>query len=60
MNEIKIGDVVYLNSAQLMTMTVVSISNGCLNGVYFNSDTKEFKITPKLPIAAVTKVQQEK
>lgn len=58
MNEIKIGDVVYLNSAQLITMTVISITNdGHLFGVYFNSDTKEFKTTPKLPIAAVTKVQ---
>lgn len=56
MNELKVGDVVYLNSEDRMQITVSFIENGYFQGVYFNADSKKFEYTPKLPIATVTKV----
>jgi hypothetical protein len=57
MNELKIGDVVYLNSEDRMQITVSYISDGYLQGVYFNVDSKKIEYTPKLPIATVTKAR---
>ena len=56
MNELKIGDVVYLNSEDRIKITVSYLKNGYLQGVYFNIDSKKFEHTPDLPIATVTKV----
>lgn len=58
MNELKVGDVVYLNSESriCITITYINKSDGALQGVYFNTDSKKFEYTPKLPLAAVTKV----
>lgn len=58
MNELKVGDVVYLNSESriYITVTYIDRNDAALQGVYFNGDSKKFEYTPKLPIAAVTKV----
>lgn len=58
MNELKVGDVVYLNSESriYITVTYINMSDNALQGVYFNGDSKKFEYTPKLPLAAVTKV----
>lgn len=58
MNELKVGDVVYLNSESsiYITITYIDKSDDTLQGVYFNIDSKKFEYTPELPLAAVTKV----
>lgn len=58
MTELKIGDVVYLNSEDRVHMTVVYINSNDneIQCVYYNAGTQEFKYSPKIPIAAVTKV----
>lgn len=57
MNELRIGDVVYLNSESRINITITYISNGdnTCQGTYFNTDSKKFEYTPKFPIATVTK-----
>lgn len=59
MNELKVGDVVYLNSEPRINITITYINKGdnAFQGVYFNIDSKKFEYTPKLPIATVTKVE---
>ena len=59
MNELKVGDIVYLNSESRVHITVTYINSReeKFQGVYFNPDSKKFEFTPTLPIAAVTKEQ---
>lgn len=59
MNELKVGDVVYLNSESrvLITISYIDARENYFQGVYFNPDSKKFEYTPKLPIATVTKEQ---
>lgn len=58
MNELKIGDIVYLNSEKDVTMTVTYINTreNKVQCVYYNTSTQEFKYCPAIPIEAVTKV----
>ncbi len=58
MEELKIGDVVYLNSEDRVQMTVAYIDSRAkyFKGLYFNVDTKKFEYTPDMPLATVTKV----
>ena len=60
MNELKIGDVVYLNSESrvLVTVAYINTREEKFQGVYFNPDSKKFEYTPALPIATVTKKVQ--
>ena len=59
MNELKVGDIVYLNSEPRVYITVTYIDSrgNEMQGVYFNPDSKKFEFTPTLPIATVTKEQ---
>lgn len=54
--ELKIGDVVYLNSEPNVKMTVVYIENGYIQAVFYSSLNNKFDYSVKLPIKAVTKV----
>lgn len=54
--ELKIGDVVYLNSEPNVKMTVVYIENGYIQTVFYSSLNNKFEYSAKLPIKAVTKV----
>lgn len=58
MIELKLGDVVYLNSEDRVHMTVIYINSNDkeIQCVYYSTETQEFKYSPKIPIAAVTKV----
>ena len=54
--ELKIGDVVYLNSEPNVKMTVVYIENGYIQAVFYSALNNKFEYSVKLPIKAVTKV----
>lgn len=56
MNELKIGDVVYLNSEDRVVMTVVWVDEDEVTCAYFNGQTHTF-VQVKFPINAVTKVR---
>lgn len=57
MQDIKLGDVVCLNSETNLPMTVVYVDydSNELQCVYFNTQSFEFTRTPELPIESVTK-----
>lgn len=54
--ELKIGDVVYLNSNPKVKMTVAYIEQGSFQGLYFNEVSNKFEYTVKIPFQAVTRV----
>ena len=54
MNQLKVGDVVYLNSENGVKMTVTSVENGEIQCIYFNSSEQKFVLTPTMPEEAVT------
>lgn len=56
MNELKIGDVVYLDSEDRVDMTVVWVDDFEVTCAYFNGQTHIFEQV-KFPINAVTKVR---
>lgn len=55
MNDIKIGDVVYLNSENRVKMTVSYVGNGQIECIYYNPSTHTFETTITMPIGVVTK-----
>lgn len=55
MNELKVGDVVYLKSYKMLYMTVVWAGNNEIQCAYFNGNTQTFEKV-KFPINAVIKV----
>ena len=55
MNELKVGDVVYLNSENRVKMTVSYVSNGQIECIYYNPTTHKFETTITMPIGVVTK-----
>lgn len=56
MNQLNVGDVVYLNSNSDIKMTIKEISGDGVECVYFNPETGKVTQTPPLPEDAVTKV----
>lgn len=55
MNELKIGDIVYLKSYKLLAMTVIWVNVDEVQCAYFNGTTQTFEKV-KFPINAVVKV----
>lgn len=58
MNDLKVGDVVYLNSDKEIPMTVASISDGEIQCIYFNQAEQKFVQTMAMPEDAVTPVKK--
>ncbi|MBV3635670.1 hypothetical protein [Bacteroides cellulosilyticus] len=58
MGDIKVGDIVFLNSEPKIRMTVVYVGSEKLQGVRFNSLTQTFEYSIELPIQAVTLVKE--
>lgn len=56
MNDLKVGDVVYLNSEPEIKMTVTYISDGTAQCVFYCVGDHTFHHSPELPVAAFTKV----
>lgn len=52
--EIKVGDIVYLNSNPEIKMTVNHVEAGKIQAVYFNSTNGKWEYTPILPIQTVS------
>lgn len=56
MDNLKIGDVVYLNSEERVKITVAELGiNKTFQGVYYNEVKHEFLYTPTLYFDMVTK-----
>lgn len=55
MNELKVGDVVYLNSENRVKMTVSYVGDGEIECIYYNPTTHKFETTIMMPIGVVTK-----
>ena len=53
MNQLKVGDVVYLNSEDDVKMTIVAVDDTEIQCVYFNKVETKFVLTMALPIEAV-------
>ncbi|WP_297071776.1 hypothetical protein [uncultured Duncaniella sp.] len=58
MNKLKIGDVVCLNSEKDVQMTVMSISEGEVQCVYFNQVEQKFNLTMSMPEEVVALSQK--
>ena len=59
MSDLKVGDVVYLNSDEKgVKMTVASISDGEIQCIYFNQSEQKFVQTMAMPKEAVTLVSK--
>lgn len=56
MNDLKIGDVVTINSEDQVEMTVVHIYDGKAQCVFYCVGDHTFHYSPELPIAAFTKL----
>lgn len=57
MNQLKVGDVVFLNSENGVKMTVTEISEDGVECTYFHADTGKIQHTPPLPEEAFTKIK---
>ncbi len=55
MNELKVGDVVYLNSENRIKMTVSYIGDGMIECIYYNPSVNKFEATMTVPINVVSK-----
>lgn len=53
MSQLKVGDVVFLNSENDVKMTVVSAEDGEIQCVYFNEVEGKFALTMPMPEDAV-------
>lgn len=58
MNELKVGDVVYLKSGDSLQMIVSEITGNEIECIYFHPDEKKIVQTTKMPKEAVVKVEQ--
>ena len=58
MNQLKVGDVVYLNSQDGVEMTVAEISDNGVECIYFNTTDRRFVRTIPMPADALTKVKK--
>ena len=56
-NEIKIGDIVYINTAPDTHITVTSVEKGKVQGVYKDPITNKLLYAPSVPISCVVKVE---
>lgn len=56
MSNLKIGDVVYLNSEDGVKMTVTEISENGVECSYYHSETGKVQHTPPLPEGSFTKI----
>lgn len=55
--ELKIGDVVYLNSNPEIKMTVSYVGNNTFQAILFNPVKHDFERTQEMPIQAVSLVK---
>ena len=53
MNQLKVGDVVYLNSEKNVPMTVASVDNGEIQCIYFSKTEQKFVQTMAIPEEAL-------
>lgn len=58
MNQLKVGDVVYLNSEKDVPMTITSISDGEIQCIYFSKTEQKFVTTTTMPQEAVSQDQK--
>lgn len=59
MEKLKVGDIVNINIAEGVKIVITDIKGENFQGVYFNSLTHEFNITPKIPMKVAVKVELE-
>ena len=57
MNQLKVGDVVFLNSENGVKMTVTEITEDGVECVYFHPETGKIQRTPPLSEESFTKVK---
>lgn len=60
MENLKVGDIVYVKSAKDLHIVVSHIKGEEFQGVYFSSYSQEFKTTPMMSVKVAVKVEQEK
>lgn len=56
--EIKVGDIVYLNSNPKIEMTVSHVDSNKVQAIYYNSINGKFEFTPSLPVQTITVVKK--
>ena len=52
--ELKVGDVVFLNSNPEIKMTVILIESDKIQAIYFNSILGKFEFTPMLSMKVIS------
>lgn len=57
MNQLKVGDVVFLNSEDDVRMTVTEITENGVECSYYHSETGKILRTPPLPEESYTKIK---
>lgn len=59
MNELKVGDIVFLNSENSLKMTVTEITEDGVECVYLHPETGKVMRTPPLPKDAFTPLKKD-
>lgn len=59
MNQLKVGDVVFLNSENGVKMTVTEITEDGVECTYFHPETGKIMRTPPLPEGAITPLKKQ-
>lgn len=60
MENLKVGDVVKISIAKDLQIVITNIKDDSFQGVFLNSLTHEFNITPMMPMKIAVKVEDNK